>query len=220
MRFLFALFCLTSVIGSAAQEIVSVDMANKEINDKTLVSDLITLHSNGQIGYQDVTAMELLSKDSISYVVGQLNEDLPEVVWKTFIILPSDTKAVIIYLSFPELLGKLSETAYLVGGIQAFRGIGSYYIFLIEEDAGRLIFKSNEPILNRTGGCESFRDERLRLTYADINGDGAKDLIFRGVKNYYCEEGQSDRIDDNVLREEEITYRYLFDPISVRFVKY
>lgn len=192
---------------------------NRKVGDEGLIKDLLQIHYSGEVNERDITSHETLSEQGILFVSGEINEDLPEVIYKSYMIAISGAKAFMFELSFGQVLEKKSPDAYLIGGIYQYRGIGYYHIFLLEDGLCRLIFKSDVPVFNTLLGCESFKGGKLELSYKDINNDQAKDLIFSGIKCNYCVKDQSDRIDDRVISEEKIVYTYLFDQKSKQFIK-
>ena len=220
-RWLSTVFiCSVFISVSNAQDgFHSINLSGRVISDDKLISELIGICYAGEVKYSDITSLKSFSKDGIIYILGEIDSGLPEVIYKSFVIFSSVKKVFILDLSFAEVLEKSNSGTYLLGGIHQYRGIGHYYVYSVGNDTCSLLFKSGTPVFNTSLGCDSFKDAKLELTYKDLNNDGCKDLSFVGTRFVYCEDAQSNRIDDQVVRTEEVFFCYLFDRKTKHFVK-
>jgi hypothetical protein len=205
------IWCVAMSLGYSQNGIHSIRLLGVAVSDKNIISDLIEVHYAGEVKYSDIVSLKTLDKHGVRYVIGEIRNELPEVIYKSFVIFSSDNKAFIIGLSFSEILERNNSSDYLLGGIYRYRGVGYYYVYAVSNDTCNLIFKSDVPVFNTSLGSESFKDGKLKLMFKDLNDDGCKDLSFRGTKLIYCVGEQSGRTDDHIVREEDVDFCYLFN---------
>jgi hypothetical protein len=217
----FFVFCVFISFGYSQKGSHSVKLLGRAISNEKLVSELIGIYYAGDVKYSDITSLKIYNKNGVNYVTGEINEELPEVIYKSFVIFSAKGRAFIIGLSFPEVVDKINTSTYLLGGIYQIRGIGYYFVYIVCNDTFSLLFKSDTPVFNTSLGCESFKDGKLQLSLEDLNNDGCKDLNFKGTKLVYCDGDQNDRSNNQVLRVEDINFCYLFNCNSkiMHFVK-
>ena len=213
-----ALFCMSSLSYGQSQPCSIV--TTKEQSNEKVIAELVDSCYSGEIRFTDIMTLKPDTKYDIKYVTGELRDELPEVIYKSFVVFFSGDKAFILDLSFVEILHKEDSGGFYLGGIYQYRGIGHYYVYHVEKGKVNLLFTSDEPVFNNALGCSSFKTGKLQSFFKDVNHDGFKDLSFKGIKLIYCADAQLDRVDDQIVREEDVSIAYLFHPIEKRFKRY
>jgi len=88
---------------------------------------------------------------------------------------------------------------------------GTFEIFDIKKGVLYNIFASDEAVSNYSFDCISYKNDELRFQNIDVNLDGYLDLVFTGIKNYYCNGYESyGRNDRPPIKQEKISIVYYY----------
>ena len=88
---------------------------------------------------------------------------------------------------------------------------GTFKIFDIRNGVLYNIFASGEAVSNYSLDCISYENDELKFQNIDLNHDGYLDLVFTGIKNYYCEGYESyGREDRAPIKKEKISIIYYY----------
>lgn len=219
MRFLLTLFIILILLPVHAQETTSI-VFKESVTDDSALNQLFKQHYSGTITPEEIDTMQKVKvSEHITFIRGRLNNNLPEVIDKDFIVILLDRKAIINSLAFAEILNQPNTNPLLVGGVHYYRGLGHYYVYELHGKGFKKIFKSDAVVYNTSLGCESYENGLLHVVFRDINEDGENDLTFEGLKNYYCEENDSYRTSEIIVRTEKVIYQYLYETRRHTFVK-
>ena len=217
---LVGIFCTIAYLGHGQTTPCSIVVAKERSSDETVSKELVDLCYLGEARSADIIMLKTEVKYGIKYIIGELDDDLPMVIYKSFVVFFSEDKAFLLDLSFVEILHKEDSGGFYLGGIFQFRGFGNYYLYHVEHGKANLIFKSNEPIYSNSLGCSTFKTGKLQTFFEDLNNDGFKDLSFKGTRLIYCDDPETYRDDGKVVREEDVSIEYLFDPVEKKFRRY
>lgn len=153
----------------------------------------------------------LINKNGVLLCLGVLSDDLPEVIYKDFLLLFDKNNVFLLFISNPRLIKVNSKgLGTYIGGIYNFRGKGNFYIFKYKKENFHCIFKTEELVLNRSFDCISYKGDSLTLYNYDVNSDGYFDLVFEGIELNYCDnEGNQSQ---TPYKQSEKKLIYLFKP--------
>jgi hypothetical protein len=219
MRILVILFFLPLSNNLFAQpDIVWAQLHDRELDNAGLITELIAKAYGGSVSDSQVKSLTKIERQSITYVIGELNEyDISSVIDATFVIFKSNDRAICLIIYYPEVLQSFDPNTYWLGGIHQYRGVGHYYVYRVSGGSFEVILRSKQIAYSTRFHCESFKNDKMEPFIKDLNDDGIVDLQLKGIELVHCQ--GSDHPDEKVYSSKEVEYHYFFDKETQKFIE-
>lgn len=155
---------------------------------------------------------------------GELNGDLPEVIYKHFYILINEKKenGIILFLNDLHLVkAKTNSFAGLISGNYKIKSKAYFLIFDYskEEHLFKIVLNTELdswcgngiPVENQSNDCISYKGFKLTFKNIDLNNDGLLDIEFHGTVLEFCEklETNQGRLDVKPKKIVGVDFRFI-----------
>lgn len=235
-KYIYILILLLSIsIIVRGQKVTDMDLdkpvksfhINEKINPKqdeailkTIVIDYFVANGSGTLKFHDIDSIQYRGtyklKNTGKILVFQIyfSYDLPCSWYPYQIVLLIDNtnqKGYLLGLHtvFPIKVKHSDDNFYFAGIYKNKYQYGTFKIFDIKNGVLYNIFASDEAVSNYSLDCISYENDELQFQNIDVNHDGYLDLVFTGIKNYYCEGYESyGREDRPPIKQEKVSIIY------------
>jgi len=198
-----------------------IDPKNCEAKLKTIIVNYFADHGGDNLKFDDIDSIQYRGAYQLKHTGESLtfqiyfSYNLPAVWWHPMVLLIDNTnqKGYLFNLNtVAPIKVKQSDNDFYFAGIYKNRyQYGTFKIFDIKDGVLYNIFASDEAVSNYSLDCISYENDELQFNNIDANQDGCLDLVFTGIKNYYCEGSESySREERSPIKQEKISIIYYY----------